>query len=68
MGLETYLLLINVLIEKKSDKIILVSFPRFEPLTEDLIVEIGEKVSERCFKFEGKLLNELKNNNKIFNK
>ena len=49
----------NVLIEKKSDRIILVSFPRFEPLTEDLIVEIGEKVSERCFKFDGKLLNEL---------
>lgn len=49
----------NVSIEKKSDKTILVSFPRFETLAEDLIAEIGEKVSERCFKFDGKLLNEL---------
>ena len=49
----------NVFIEKKSDKTIIVSFPRFEALSEDLIAEIGEKVSERCFKFDGKLLNEL---------
>lgn len=49
----------NVSIEKKSDKTIIVSFPRFESLSEELITEIGEKVSERCFKFEGKFLNEL---------
>lgn len=49
----------NISIEKKSDKTILVFFPRFETLADDLIAEIGEKVSERCFKFDGKLLNEL---------
>ena len=49
----------DVSIEKKSDKTIIVSFPRYESLNEDLISEIGEKVSERCFKFDGKFTNEL---------
>lgn len=49
----------DVSIDKKSDKTILVSFPRFESLSEDLVAEIGEKVSERCFRFEGKQSNEL---------
>lgn len=49
----------DVSIEKKSDKVIMVSFPRYESLNEDLIAEIEEKVSEHCFKFDGKLTNEL---------
>lgn len=49
----------DVSIEKKSDKVIMVSFPRYESLNEDLIAEIEEKVSEHCFKFDGKLINEL---------
>ncbi len=49
----------NVSIDKKSDKAIVVSFPRYESLEEDLITEIEEKVSEHCFKFDGKFTNEL---------
>ena len=49
----------DVSIEKKSDEVIIVSFPRYESLNEDLIAEIQEKVSEHCFKFDGKFTNEL---------
>ena len=50
----------DVTIEKKTDKLIVVSFPSYEPLNDEIINEIGEKVSERCFKFDGKLINELR--------
>jgi hypothetical protein len=47
----------DVDIEKKSEKTINVTFPNYENLSEDLITEIGEKVAERCFKFDGILTN-----------
>lgn len=47
----------DVEIEKKSEKTINVTFPNYENLSEDIITEIGEKVAERCFKFDGNLTN-----------
>jgi tetratricopeptide (TPR) repeat protein len=49
----------DVDIDKKNDKLIKVTFPCYENLNEELINDISEKVSEKCFKFDGKLINEL---------
>lgn len=46
-------------IEKQNDKLVKVSFPHYENLNEELINDISERVAERCFKFDGKLVNEL---------
>lgn len=49
----------DVCVDKQSDKLVKVSFPNFEKLNEELINDIGERVAERCFKFDGKFVNEL---------
>ena len=49
----------NVQITKKNEKAISVFFPKFESLSEELLDQISEKSIDNCFKFDGKVSNEI---------